>query len=161
MALAHEIRHEINLFSDPLHNKTTISHVPNSTCTSAHCSIQQLGNDPISYIDECDAKLVQKLREVWKEFVAPWEVIITLLLCLEILFAISVAIRVGKRIVIYESWNNIALIKGGQNSPIYKGWKPCKLSMVFTPDCSQLSFIKDKQKKMFTWQNYQLDCIPH
>ena len=43
---------------------------------------------------------------------------------------------------IYESWNNIALTKGGQNSPIYKGWKPCKLSMVFTPDCSQLFFDK-------------------
>ena len=39
----------------------------------------------------------------------------------------------------YESWNNIALTKGGQNSPIYKGWKPCKLPMVFTPDCSQQS----------------------
>ena len=39
----------------------------------------------------------------------------------------------------YESWNNIALRKGGQNSPIYKGWKPCKLSMVFTPDCSHCS----------------------
>ena len=47
---------------------------------------------------------------------------------------------------IYESWNNIALTKGGQNSPIYKGWKPCKPSMVFTPDCSQLSFTTDKQK---------------
>ena len=55
--------------------------------------------------------------------------------------------------VMNESWNNIALIKGGQNSPINKGWKPCKLSMVFTPDCSQLSFTIEKQNKMLTWQN--------
>ena len=41
----------------------------------------------------------------------------------------------------YKCWNKIALKKGGQNSPIYKGWKPCKLSMVFTPDCSQLSHV--------------------
>ena len=34
-------------------------------------------------------------------------------------------------------------------SPIYKGWKPCKLSMVFTPDCSQLSFTK-----------WQTKCLP-
>ena len=53
----------------------------------------------------------------------------------------------------YESWNNIALIKGGQNSPIYKGWKPCKLSMVFTSDCSQLSFTKDNVSLWFDRQD--------
>ena len=56
----------------------------------------------------------------------------------------------GTTFFIYESWNNIALTKGGQNSPIYKRWKPCKLSMVFTPDCSHLSFTINKQNAYLT-----------
>ena len=56
----------------------------------------------------------------------------------------------------------LGFTKRGQDSPIYKGWKPCKLSMAFTPDCSQLSFNKYyKQTKCSPEKNYQLDCIPH
>ena len=57
-----------------------------------------------------------------------------------------------------ENWNNIAFKKGGQNTLIYKWWKPCKLSMVFTPDCSQLSFDTDKQKAYLTKRNVHSIC---
>ena len=69
------------------------------------------------------------------------------------------SLYIDVNINLYQSWNNVALMIGGQNSPIYNGWQPCKLSMLFTPDCSPLSYTNEK--KLLTWQNYQLDCVLH